>query len=288
MTKRELTQTVPHDDAQLVLFKGHAIRQDVHKGEWHFSIVDIMEAIAGTDRPRQYWEDLKTQLVEKEGFSDQLSEKIVQLKMTAKDGKKRFTDTATIETVLRIVQSIPSKQAEPFKRWLARLGYERLKEINDPELAIKRTMFFYAAKGYEEKWITERIKTITSRNTLTSEWKQRGIQGAEYGILSDTISRETFGMRVKDHKDYKGLEKRHNLRDHMSPLELALTTIGEAATTEITRQRNAQGFLPNNEAAHEGGKIAGNARRSIEDATKKPAVTSDNFLHDPNQRKMIP
>ena len=162
--RRDITENTHNDDAQLVLFKGHAIRQEIHKGEWHFSIVDIMEAVAGTDRPRQYWEDLKTQLIEKEWFSDQLSEKIVQLKMTARDGKKRLTDAATIETVLRIVQSIPSKQAEPFKRWLARLGYERLKEINDPELAIKRTMFFYAAKGYEEKWITERIKTITSRN----------------------------------------------------------------------------------------------------------------------------
>lgn len=288
MKKRELTQTVPHDDAQSVLFKGHAIRQEAHKGEWHFSIVDIMEAIAGTDRPRQYWEDLKTQLVEKEGFSDQLSEKIVQLKMTAKDGKRRLTDTATIETVLRIVQSIPSKQAEPFKRWLARLGYERLKEINDPELAVKRATFFYAAKGYDQEWISRRIKTIEVRHALTDEWQRRGIQGKEYGILTDTISQETFEMNTQEHRVHKQLKSHHQLRDHMSPLELALTTIGEAATTEIAKEQNAQGFRKNKDAARAGGKIAGDARRSIEKETGKPVVTRDNFLQDPNQRKMIP
>ena len=225
MMGHELADNTHNDDAQLVLFKGHAIRQESHKGEWYFSIVDIMEAVAGTDRPRQYWEDLKAQPVEKGGFSDQLSESIVQLKMTARDGKRRLTDAATIETVMRIVQSIPSKQAEPFKRWMAKLGYERLKEINDPELAVKRAAFFYAAKGYKDGWISERIKTIVSRNVLTDEWKQRGIQGEQYGILSDTISKETFGKQVKEHKAYKRLKKHHNLRDHMSPLELALTTI---------------------------------------------------------------
>ena len=287
--KRDKTENTHNDDAQLVLFKGHAIRQEIYKGEWHFSLVDIMEVLAGTKRPSQYWKDLKTQLIEKEGVADELYGKIVQLKMLGSDGKRYLTDAATIESVLRIVQSIPSKQAEPFKRWLARLGYERLKEINDPELAIKRATFYYAAKGYEEKWINERVKTILGRDTLTREWKRRGINdGKEYAILTDTISKETFGKRVKEHRTYKQLKKHHNLRDHMSPLELALTTIGEAATTEIAKERDAQGFAKNNEAAKDGGKIAGDARRSIEKVTGKPVVTRDNFIDDPNQRNMIP
>ena len=285
--EQKLVDNAHNEEAQLVLFKGKAIRQEFHNGEWYFSIIDIVEVVTGTERPRKYWNDLKVQLIEKEGFSE-LSAKIGQLKMVSRDGKRYETDVTNIETIFRIVQSIPSKQAEPFKRWLARLGYERLKEINDPSLAVKRAIYLYTAQGRERKWIDARIKTITSRNALTDEWKDRGIQGKQYGILTDIISKETFEKGIKEHKEFKGLKKHHKLRDHMSPLELALTMVGETATTEIVRQRDTQGYVQNDKAAHDGGKIAGDARRSIEEVTKKPVVTSDNFIDDPNQRKIIP
>ena len=273
-------------ETQLALFKNKEIRQVFHNGEWYFSIIDVVEAVTGSDRPRKYWNDLKIQLVENEGFSE-LSDNIGQLKMKSSDGKNYLTDAVNVETVFRIVQSIPSKNAEPFKKWLAKVGYERIQEIQNPEIAIKRAMLTYKTKGRDDAWINQRVKTIISRKELTDEWSQRGInKGKEYAILSDTISKETFEKKVQEHKDLKGLKKHHSLRDHMSPLELALTMLGETATAELAKNQDAQGFYQNKDVAKAGGKIAGGARKNIESKIKKPVVTKNNFLPGAKQTKL--
>jgi len=284
ITKEELEANPPTEadligegESQMVLFKGKEIRQMFHDDEWFFSIVDVIEAITETDRPRQYWNDLKRQLIEKEYFSE-LSDKIVQLKMRSSDGKMYNTDVVDTETLFRIVQSIPSPKAEIFKKWLAKIGYERIQEFQNPEIAIKRALLTYKVKGYSDEWINARIQTIVSRKELTREWAQRGItEGIEYALLTDVISKGTFGLHVKEHKEIKGL-KHHNLRDHMSPLELALTMLGETTTAELARNMDAQGFKANEKAAGTGGKIAGEARKNIENQLGRPIVTRNNFL----------
>ena len=283
---REAGDLLHEGETQLVLFRNKKIRQVFHNDEWHFSVIDVIEALTGSNRPSKYWNDLKTELIENEGFIE-LSENIGKLKMPGNDGKARPTDTANAETIFRIVQSIPSKNAEPFKKWLAKVGYERIQEIQDPEIAIKRAMLTYKANGYPDEWVNARIQTIVSRKELTNEWSRRGVnEGMEYAILSDTISTETFDVGVKEHKAHKGLKKSHNLRDHMSPLELALTMLGETTTAELARNQDAQGFYENKEAAKAGGKIAGGARRNIESKIKKPVVTKDNFLPSSKQSKL--
>ena len=223
---------------KLVVFEDKKIRRVFHEGEWYFSIVDIVEVLTGSSNSRRYWSDLKIQLVENEGYI-QLYGKIVQLKLTSSDGKKYLTDTANTETVFRIIQSIPSPKAEPFKRWLALVGYERIQEIEDPELATKRTRAIYKAKGYSDAWIEKRMRGIAIREELTDEWDKRGVKiQREYAILKAEISKATFGMTPSEYKEHKGLQQ-ENLRDHMTGLELIFSMLGEAATKEIAVNRDA-------------------------------------------------
>ncbi len=261
---------------RLVVFEDKQIRRVFHNDEWYFSVIDIIAVLTESSNPRRYWSDLKIQLTENEGF-DQLYEKIVQLKLLASDGKMRETDTANTEAVFRIIQSIPSPKAESFKRWLAKIGYERVQEIEDPELATKRTRAIYKAKGYSDEWIEKRMRGIAIREELTDEWDKRGIKiQREYAILTAEISKATFGMTPSEYKKYKGI-KQENLRDHMTDLELIFSMLGEAATKEIAVNRNAQGFTANTVAAKVGGKIAGDARRELEEESGKPVISKENY-----------
>ncbi len=219
-------------DTKIAIFKGKEIRKTIYNNEWWFSVIDVVKVLTGTDRQRKYWNDLKVKLV-KEGYVE-LSEKIGQLKLESSDGKKYLTDCANTETIFRIIQTIPSPKAEPFKRWLARVGYERIREIEDPELATKRTRALYKAKGYPDDWVEKRMRGIAIREELTDEWSKRGAKvQKDYEILTAEISRATFGITPSEYKKIKGL-KRQNLRDHMNDLELLFSQLGEAATTEIT------------------------------------------------------
>ena len=271
-------ETIPFDGEMAISeFKDKAIRKVFQDGEWFFSISDVVGAVVETDRPSKYWSDLKHKLT-KEGFN-QLSEKIGQLKMPALDGKEYLTDAANAETLFRIIQSIGSPKAETFKRWLAKVAFERVQEFQDPELAIKRAMLDYSLQGRSDEWIKARVRTLTSRKELTAEWSNRGIQeGVEYAVLTDVISKETFEVTTQQHKEYKGLGKNHGLRNHMTDLELVLTMLGETSTAELTRARDAQGFMENQQTAHAGGKIAGDARRNLETQLQRPVVSSSNFL----------
>jgi len=293
VTKEELQEAesnsaelLQEGETQTVLFQKKELRQTFHDGEWYFSIVDVIEALTGSKRPRQYWTDLKRKLTDTEDFSE-LYEKIVQLPMPSSDGKNYKTDVVDTETLFRIVQSILSKKAEPFKRWLAKVGYERIQEIQDPEIAIKRAMLTYEAKGYPKEWVQARVQTIVSRKELTHEWSKRGVkEGKEYAILTNVISKGTFGVMTQDHKSYKNLKDHHNLRDHMSPLELALTMLGETTTAELARNLNAQGFRQNEQTAKTGGEVAGKARKDIENKLRKPVVSKENYLPQSKQRKL--
>ena len=270
---------------KIAVFKKKGIRRTIHDNEWWFSINDVIEALTGTDRPRKYWNDLKKKLTD-EGYFE-LSEKIGQLKLEAADGKKYLTDCANTETLFRIIQSIPSPKAEPFKRWLARVGYERIQEIEDPELATKRTRALYKAKGYSDAWIERRMRGIAIREELTDEWKNRGVdESKEYAILTAEISDATFGMKPSEYKNFKGL-KRENLRDHMNDLELIFSMLGEAATTEIARNRDAQGFDENKSAARSGGAVAGRARKDLEKESGKKVVSKENYLKTPQDKKLL-
>lgn len=261
---------------KLAVFQDKAIRRTLHEGEWWFSIIDVIEVLTDSSRPRKYWSDLKKKLTT-EGFNE-VSEKIGQFKLQSPDGKMRETDCANTETLFRIIQSIPSPKAEPFKRWLAQVGYERVKEIEDPELATKRTRELYKAKGYPDDWIEKRMRGIAIREQLTGEWQNRGVQqDKEFAILTAEITKATFGMTPSEYKEHKNL-KRENLRDHMTDLELIFSMLGEASTTEITINKNAQGFAENKKAAQTGGKIAGDARKQLELASGREVVSKDNFL----------
>jgi hypothetical protein len=261
---------------KVAIFQKKEIRKIFHNNEWWFSIVDIVEALTGTERPRKYWSDLKKKLG-KEGYFE-LSEKIGRLKIEAPDGKRRDTDCANTETIFRIIQTIPSPKAEPFKRWLAKVGYERVQEIEDPELATKRTRAIYKAKGYSDAWIEKRMRGIGVRETLTDEWKKRGVkEGQEYAILTAEISKATFGVTPSEYQKLKGL-KRENLRDHMNDLELIFTMLGEASTTEIAKNKDARGLAENKTAAREGGAVAGKARKDLELKSGKKVSTRENYL----------
>ena len=265
-------------ETTLVVFKGKNIRRVFHQGEWWFSIIDIIESLTETARPRKYWSDLKNQLVNQE--KSEVSEKIGQLKMKAADNKVRLTDAANTETLFRIIQSIPSPKAEPFKRWLAKVGYERVQEIENPELANQRMYYLYRAKGYSDVWIEKRLRGMALRDELTEEWKKRGVkEGKEYAILTSEISKATFGMTPVEYKKFKHL-KHENLRDHMTGLELIFTMLGEASTTEIAWHKNAEGFPENKEAAQEGGEVAGKARKDLEKRTGKKISTKQNYLKE--------
>ncbi len=269
----------------LVVFEDRKIRRTWHNNEWWFSVVDIITALTDSNRPRKYWSDLKKKLTE-EGYAE-VSDKIGQLKMPAPDGKMRITDCVNTQTIFRLIQSIPSPKAEPFKRWLAKVGYERVQEIQDPELAQKRMKEIYKAKGYSDNWVEKRVRGIAIRDELTDEWDSRGIETTkEYSILTAEISKATFGMTPMEYRNYKGLKK-ENLRDHMSDLELIFTMLGEASTTKIARSKEAIGFIENKNAAKKGGKIAGDARKNLEIESGKNIVTDENYLEKPESVKRL-
>ena len=261
------------------LFEDKKIRTawDETNEEWYFSIVDVIGVLTDQPTPRSastYWAVLKKRL--KDEGANELLTNCKQLKMTAADGKKRLTDVANTEQLLRIIQSVPSPKAEPFKTWLAMVGHERIEETIDPEQAIDRALETYLKKGYSEEWVHQRLLAIRIRNELTDEWEKRGVQkGKEYAILTDEITRAWSGMTTRQYKKYKGITK-ENLRDNMSDLELVLTMLAEATTTEISKTEKPATFQENQEIAQKGGSIAGNARKQIEDATGKPVVTSKN------------
>ncbi len=272
------------DHGKIIVFQEKEIRRLWQDGEWYFSIVDIIEVLTGSTTPRRYWSDLKRKLIS-EGF-EQLYEKIVQLKLSSADGKKYATDCATTETLFRLIQSIPSPKAEPFKLWLAQVGYERIQEIENPELATQRTRELYKAKGYPDDWIERRMRSIAIREELTDEWQKHGVQEQkEYSILTAEIAKATFGLAPSEHKNLKGL-KRQNLRDHMTDLELIFSMLGEAATTEIVKTNDPQGFVENKKVARQGGKIAGDARKELEKKTNKKVASPTNYLPAKKQKKL--
>ena len=263
------------EENKLAIFEGKRIRKTIHNNEWWFSIIDVIEVLVGSDRPRKYWNDLKKKLIS-EGYFE-VSEKIGQLKMIAPDGKMRLTDCASTETMLRIIQSIPSPKVEPLKRWLAKVGKGRIDEIEDPQLAMERMKELYEKKGYPKDWIDKRMRGIAVRQDLTDEWHNRGVQTNKgYAILTNEIMEGAFGLKVEEYKKFKKLE-RENLRDHMNDIELILTMLGEATTTKLTRDRDSKGFVPLKKDAKEGGAVAGRTRRDIEKRSGKKVVSSENF-----------
>ena len=265
-----------NDNGSIQLFEDQKIRTawDAEKEEWYFSIIDVISVLTGTANPRRYWSDLKRKL--KTEGANELYEKIVQLKMLSSDGKRYKTDVTNTEQLLRIIQSIPSPKAEPFKAWLAMVGKERIEETIDPEQAIDRALDTYLKKGYSEEWIHQRLLAIRIRNELTDEWKKRGVQkGKEYAILTDEISRAWSGMTTGQYKRLKGLTK-ENLRDNMTDLELVLTMLAEASTTDISKTAKPQTFEENKQVAKRGGKVAGIARQALEAETGKPVITEKN------------
>ena len=241
--------------------------------EWYFSVVDVIAVLTDSPNPSTYWRVLKKRL------KDEGNETVTScngLKMTAADGKKRMTDVADTEQLLRIIQSIPSPKAEPFKLWLARVGRERIEETIDPELTIDRAFETYRKKGYSTEWIQQRLLSLRIRNNLTDEWDKRGVQkGVEYAILTDEITKAWSGMKTREYKNLKGLKK-ENLRDNMSDLELVLTMLAEATTTELSKTTNPQNFQENVEVAKKGGNIAGDTRKAIEESSGRPVITSKN------------
>ncbi len=277
-------------------FKGKEIRKTIHNNEWVFSVIDVISVLTESKNPRTYWKVLKHRL-SKEG-SNQTVTNCNQLKMKATDGKMRMTDVANTENLFRIIQSIPSPKAEPFKCWLARVGYERVQEIEDPELATKRTKALYKAKGYSDNWIEKRVRGIAIREELTDsprwmftiprgKWDKRGIkEQREYAILTSEISKAAFGFTPSEYKNLKGLE-RENLRDHMNDLELIFSMLGEAATREITININAKKFPKLKKAAKDGGDVAGKARKDLERKSGKKVVSKQNYLEYPENEKLI-
>lgn len=261
------------------LFESKKIRSVWNEGEqkWYFAVVDVIEALTDSEKPRDYWYRLKRR--EKEGSGIELSTFCRQLKVESSDGKKYQTECSDVEGLLRIIQSIPSPKAEPFKRWLAQVGYQRLEEIENPEIAQNRMREIYKAKGYSDEWIEKRVRGIAVRDELTNEWKKRGVkEGLEYAILTAEISKAAFGLTPSEYKSFKGLTKpKENLRDHMTDLELIFTMLGEASTTEIARNKDARGFPENKNAAIEGGSVAGKARKDLEKKSGRKVVTNQNF-----------
>jgi len=264
--------------SHISLFEEKQVRRawNAEQEKWMFAIVDVIAILTGSTNPQTYWRVLKKRL------NDEGNETVTKcngLKMTAADGKQRMTDVADTEQLLRLIQSIPSPKAEPFKRWLAKVGYERLEEIENPELAAKRTREIYEQKGYSEEWIEKRLRGIAVRDELTDEWKKRGVkEGREFAILTAEISKATFGMTPSEYKEFKTLSNpKENLRDHMTDLELIFTMLGEASTTEIAKKRDAKGFPENKKAAKDGGSVAGKARLDLEKQSGKRISTKENF-----------
>ncbi|MBN2653582.1 MAG: Bro-N domain-containing protein [Nitrospirae bacterium] len=261
-------------DTHLAVFKGRQIRRTLHKNEWWFSVTDIVEALTDTRNATDYIK--KIRLRDKE-LAKGWGQIVTPLSMETSGGRQKI-NCANTEGVFRIIQSVPSPKAEPFKRWLAKVGYERVQEIEDPELGTKRTRALYKAKGYSEDWIEKRMRGIAIREELTDEWKKREVkEKKEYEILTAEIAKAAFGITPSTHKNIKGL-KRENLRDHMTDLELIFSMLGEAATTEITRVADAKGFSESKNAAQKGGAVAGKARKDLEKKTGKKVVSAENYL----------
>lgn len=289
-TEKDKGREIMEQKNAIKLFEDKKIRTawDEEQEKWYFSIVDTCEVLSGTDNPRRYWSDLKRKL-KKEG-AEQLYEKIVQLKLQSADGKFYKTDVADTEQLLRLIQSIPSPKAEPFKRWLAMVGSERIDEITDPELTIDRALEGYLKLGYSREWINQRLQAIQVRKELTDEWADRGVsKGQEYAILTDEITRTWSGMTTRQYKGLKGLKK-ENLRDNMSTMELVLNMLAEATTTELSKVKQPEGFEESRKVAHEGGSVAGSARKDIESRTGRPVITSDSAaelrgIPEPTEKK---
>ncbi len=269
---------------KLAIFKKKEIRKTIFKDKWWFSVIDVCGALTDSRDAGAYWRKLKQRL---KAEGSEIVTNCHGLKLEAADGKKYMTDCADTEGIFRLIQSIPSPKAEPFKRWLAKVGYERVQEIEDPELATKRTRALYNAKGYSENWIEKRMRGIEIREELTEEWQKRGVkEQKEYAILTAEISKATFGMTPSQYKEFKRL-KRENLRDHMTDLELIFSMLGERATTEITQTDNSKGFKKLQKDAKDGGKIAGDAKKALEKKTGKSVSSSENYLDVPEKQKKL-
>ncbi len=273
-------------DKALVVFQDKKIRRVWYNDEWYFSVVDIVDVLTESTNPRNYWNMLKTREAE-QGI--ELYTFCVQLKLPANDGKYYETDCANTKSLFRIIQSIPSPKAEPFKLWLAKVGYERIQEIENPELGQDRIKQYYELKGYPKEWIDKRLRGIAIRQELTDEWKNRDVSGeVDFAILTNEISKATFGKTVQEYKEFKGLSKKNqNLRDHMTDWELIFNMLGEKATTDITKTRDAKGLEECKDSAKRGGEIASNARKELEQETKKSIVSKDNFLGIAENKKNI-
>ncbi|NCN65765.1 MAG: Bro-N domain-containing protein [Candidatus Altiarchaeum hamiconexum] len=271
-------------DNKIAIFKGKKIRRIIYQNEWWFSVVDVCEALTDSIDAGAYWRKLKQRLKEE---GSEVVTNCHGLKLIAPDGKMRETDCANTEGIFRIIQSIPSPKAEPFKRWLAKVGYERVQEIENPELATKRTRMLYQFKGYSDDWIEKRMRGIAIREELTDEWQKRGAQEQrDYEILTAEISKATFGITPSEYKKLKWLE-RQNLRDHMNDLELIFTMLGERATTEIHRTEDSKGVAKLQKDAKAGGDIAGGARRKLEKKLGKSIVSKENYLKKPESQKKL-
>lgn len=266
----------------LAIFQGKTVAKTLHNNEWYFSVSDIVRILTDSTDVKQYIKKMRSRDHE---LNVNWGTLCTPLEVTTKDGKTRKANCVNTESAFRIIQSIPSQKAEPFKLWLAKVGYERVLEIEDPELATKRTRAIYKAKGYSDAWIEKRMRSVEIRETLTDEWQNRGVKGKEYGILTAEIAKATFGMTPAQHKKYK-LLKRENLRDHMTDLELIFSMLGEAATTEIARNRDTQGFPQNKKAAKQGGEVAGKAREDVEQKSGKKVVSRKNYLQKNEPEKI--
>ena len=270
-------------ESKLIVFKNKQIRRTLHNNEWWFSVSDVVEALTDTPNATDYIKKMRRRDNE---LSQGWGQIVTPLWLETQGGKQKV-NCANTEGIFRIIQSIPSPKAEPFKRWLAKVGYERVQEIEDPELASERTRAIYRAKGNSDAWIEKRMRGIQVRAELTDEWKKRGVQEEpEYAILTAEISKAAFGMTPSEYKAFKGLE-RENLRDHMTDLELIFSMLGEAATTEIARKQDTQGFTENKRAARKGGRIAGEAREKLEAETGDRVSTSENYLDAPESQKRL-
>ncbi|MFA6273321.1 MAG: Bro-N domain-containing protein [Candidatus Paceibacterota bacterium] len=273
------------ETTKIALFEGKKIRKTIHNNEWWFSIVDIIEALTDTTNPRIYWGVMKNRLEDEEKI--ELFTICKQLKLQSSDGKYYETDCANTEGVFRIIQSIPSPKAEPFKRWLAKVGYERIQEIENPELAQERMKRLYEKKGYSKNWIDKRLRGIAIRQNLTDEWKERGVFAErDYAILTAEISKATFGITPNQYKKLKKL-KQENLRDHMTDLELIFTMLGERVTTEISEKEKPETMIHNKRVAKRGGNVAGNARKQTEKEIGKSVISKENYLGRPESKKLL-
>lgn len=268
-----MNEPKPNPEHRIALFQRKEVRRVIHNNEWWFVVVDVVAALTDSANPTDYFNKVRQRDPElAKGYGQ-----IVHPLLVPTSGGPQKLNCANTEGLFRLIQSIPSPKAEPFKRWLARVGYERIQEIEDPELATKRTRALYQAKGYSDNWIEKRMRSIAIRDELTDEWKKRGVrEQREYAILTAEISQATFGLTPAEYAEFKRL-KRENLRDHMTDLELIFSMLGEAATTEIARNKDTQGFPENQRAARSGGTVAGNARRELEQQSGRKVVTNENY-----------